>query len=52
MKILYEYLHTFEFPAFDAWVIFQIQFQMFRMRIFQYVPLGHCENKWVKTYQK
>ena len=41
MKILYEYLHTLEFPACDACAT------MFAMRIFLYVPLGHCENKLV-----
>jgi len=52
VKILYEYLHTFKFPACDAWGIFQFKFQMFPMRILQYVPLGHCENKLVRPSKK
>jgi len=49
---LYEYLHTFKFPACDAWGIFQFKFQIFPMRILQYVPLGLFENKFVRTSQK
>jgi len=40
-----EYLHTFEFPACDAWAIFLFKFHILAMCIFQYLPLGNCENK-------
>jgi len=52
IKFIYEYLHTFEFSACDAWGIFQFKFRMFAMRIVQYVNLEHCENKLVRPSQK
>jgi len=47
IKIVYEYLHTFEFPPCDAWGVFQFKFRIFAMRILQNVHLGHCENTCV-----
>ena len=46
-----EYLHTFEFPACDAWAIFLFEFRILAMYIFQYLLLDTVRIKWCDLLQ-